>query len=626
MIIAIDTETTGLQAWNGHYPFVITASDEEGNRALWRLAPPLDSPLYAADGFLRPVRPKGGRPLVLENWACQSNIEGVSSFDDLFELLREADVILMYNAKFDIQMLESIGVYLPRSKVQDVMILIRLLLPNFMRIGLKDMATSLLKVSYDSDTRIKEWMRANNAKEQYYKIPADMLYEYATDDVVYTMALYKGLRPKLPESMLSLYENEQKLVSIVCDMESRGMLCDIEYARTQAAHCRREQAKALAFVEEVYGAPINLNSPKQLQGLLFDKLELHKTLSIEDRRRYAKILYTPKGLYATKREALKVYDHPVISRIMEYRMYGKMAGTYFEKFVELADDEPAIHTSFWQCGPRTGRFSGSDPSFQTIPSVTSGRLLDFDRSHIPDVRHCFGPREGFVLYAPDFSQIELRIASWYAQEEVMMRAFIEGRDIHDETTKAIFPDDWEDPNTPGKIEKSRRTFCKMVNFGVLYGMGLGKLSSDLGVPVERARAFLDRYFATYPGLKELMERCQRNIVTRGYVESCFGRRAKCEPKEAYKSLNYLIQGTAADIMKQTMLRMDALFRQLCIEAYLLNTVHDEVIFELAIEHDTLEFHRELKHSMEYWPIFAPVPITVNCKRAIDRWGNHKEVW
>lgn len=625
-LLAVDTETTGLHYWEGEYPFIITAADEFGRAFFARLDPAAYPTSDGLDSSYARVIPKGG-PLPAElPWLVKNEIPGLDTMEEFKDALRR-DHIIMHNAKFDTPMLEYAGFEVNRKQLEDTMILARLVIPDSPRISLKFLARALLKVDYASETRLKEWMRTNKTKN-FAAAPMSLLVPYATDDAIYTMALYRGLRPKVPDTMTQLYDNEMKLMQVIIDMESRGMWCDLEYADEKAKQCRAYQAECQALLNEMNGGVININSTKQLREFLFDRLKLGDTLSHEERRRYATILRTPKGDYSTKREVLRIYDHPAIEAIMEYRMFGKMAGTYFEKFLELADRSAGgvIHPSFWQCGTRTGRFSSSDPSFQTIPSVSSGRLLDFDRGRIPDVRHCFGARPGYTLYAPDFSQIELRLAAWAAGDEVMIRAFTEDRDIHDETTKAIFPDDWMDANDPTKVDKPKRTFCKMVNFGILYGMGLGKLSSDLGVPVDRGREFINRYFATYPGLHTLMLECQRSIVTKGYVESVFGRRAKASPQESYKGLNYLIQGTAADVMKTTMLRIYGMFVRYNYDAFLLNTVHDEVLFEIRTGQDDELFHQRLRKAMTDWPQFAPVPFPVDCKRAIDRWGNHESVW
>ena len=228
------------------------------------------------------------------------------------------------------------------------------------------------------------------------------------------------------------------------------------------------------------------------------------------------------------------------------------------------------------------------------------------------------------MYAPDFSQIELRVAAFYAREERMIQAFIDGEDIHDLTTKYVFPDDWESES--GGVDEAHRKICKMINFGVTYGMGPSKLAMDAGMSVDKAKAFLNRYFSTYPGLKELMKQCQADIVTQGYIESMYGRIFKIDPDKAYKGLNYLVQGTAADIMKRALIRVDELRLDMELDLYLLNTVHDEVIFEIREGQDTPEFLSELRRRLEDWPEFAPIPITVNCDRIIDYWGNHEKVW
>lgn len=626
--IAFDTETTGLHHWKGDRVFLITACDTSGRVGSCRLCAPGGGQKTSFDGVQGASEggsAAAGPPVPAEKGAVSSEIPGLQTYDDFWNALADFDTPkVFHNLKFDVEMLKASG-FVVNGVCHDTVLICRLLFPDSPTVALKPMARLLLRADTKSETVLKDYMKSKGITN-FADVPEEVMHEYALDDVRYTMAIFRGLSPKLQAYNADLYTNERRLAEIVGRMETRGMLCDLNYARQQSTICRSRQDEIQSQVDIINDGDINLNSPKQLQELLFTKLRLHETLDVNTRRRFARVLRTPKGDWSTKREALRVYNHEVIQLIMDYRMYGKMAGTYFERFLEFADKNSIIHPSFWQAGTITGRFSSSDPSFQTIPSVTSGRLLDFDRDSIPNVRRCFTVRPGFNMYAPDYSQIELRIASIYAGDKLMQDAFIMGRDIHDETTKAIFPDDWESVDKPGAVDKPKRTFCKMVNFGVLYGMGVGKLSADLGVPIERAQEFLLRYFKTYPGLHSLMQQCTRDIVVKGYVESVFGRRARTSVQTAYRGLNYLIQGTAADVMKMTMVRMDDLFRDWDLEAHLLNTVHDEIIFEIRKEDDTEDFHVELKKRMEDWPQFAPVPLTVNCKRVVDYWSNHEVMW
>ncbi|MEO5366717.1 MAG: DNA polymerase [Magnetococcus sp. WYHC-3] len=622
-IYAVDTETTGLNYWEGDRPFLITISDWFGNVALARLgalqkagSDAVDAPLTGSNGAAGPG------PAPQEN-VVRGQINALQTLDDVRAMLADPTIIkVCHNCKFDVQMLKHAG-FEVNGVVHDTMIMARLLYPELPSIALKSLARLFLKANTKSESILRDYMKEHKITD-YSKLPPEVLDEYALDDVRYTMALFRAFYPRICNNHLALYDNERQLADLVGRMESRGMLCDLQYAKEQATFCRNRQAEIQSRLNEINEGPINPDSPKQLGDLIFGKLKLHETLTNDQRRRFSRILRTPKGEWSTKREALRIYEHPVIHEIMDYRMFGKMAGPYFERFIELADKDGVLHPSFWQSGTRTGRFSSSTPSFQTIPSVTSGRLLDFDRDIIPNVRRCFITRPEFKMYAPDYSQIELRLASFYAGDKSMQNAFIMGRDIHDETTKAIFPDDWESVDKPGSVDKPKRTFCKMVNFGVLYGMGVGKLSADLGVPIQRATEFLARYFKTYPGLKQLMEQCVRDIAIQGYVRSVFGRYFRTEPSAAYKGLNYLIQGTAADVMKITMVRMDKKFQELGVNAHILNTVHDEIIFEVAEKDDTPELHKEVITVMSDWPQFAPVPITVGYKQIIDYWSNHRE--
>lgn len=626
---SIDTETTGFHYWDGDYPFVITFSDYDGNTGLARLAPG-EGAEKAQLGRLEPAgsavwglrRP----PPWLESWRLVKPVEAIQTMEQLWDVISDPNCTKVYhNAKFDIEMLKAAG-WNVQGLAHDTMILARLIFPDAPQIGLKPLARWLLKADTTSEIILKTWMKQHPGSS-YADVPEDILLSYALDDAKYTMALYRGLLPKLKDQeQRDLYYNERKLCNLVGRMEAKGMLCDVPYVKEQVIRCREWQARILTKIVDIVGYAINPNSSKQLGGVMFNKLRLQDGLTVDQRRNYGNILRTKTGAWSTSRNVLKLYDHPLVHLVMDYRMLDKMTGTYFEKFARVADKDGAIHPSFWQAGTKTGRFSSSDPSFQTIPSVKSGRLLDFDRHETPDVRRALISRSGYNMYAPDYSQVELRVAAFYAHDENMCRAFNSGEDIHTATTKAVFPDDWLDPDGSGKVDPAKRSFCKMVNFGVLYGVGLKKLITGYGIPETRAAGILDRYFTTYPGLKALMHDCQRSVATTGGVVSAFGRRFRCDPDKAYKALNYLVQGTAADVMKYSMVRVDDMFTAWGIDAHMVNTVHDEIIFEVRESDDTPEFHKEVKKLMEDWSMFAPIPIVVCCKKCLGNWSDFEEVW
>lgn len=626
---AVDTETTGLHYWDGDYPFVITFSDYQGNTGLARLAPGeggVEAQLGRPDPAVRAVWGLGRPPPWLASWRLVKPTEAIQTMEDLWNMICNPEMTKVYhNAKFDVEMLKAAG-WPVAGLGHDTMILARLVFPDAKLIGLKVLARWLLKADTSSEFKLKEWMKQHPGS-LFTDVPEELLLEYALDDAKYTMALYRGLFPKLQDqNQRDLYYNERKLCELVGRMEARGMLCDIPYAKAQAVNCREWQARIQLKINEIVGYPINVNSSKQLAHALFYEMRLQDNLTVEQRRHFGHILQTKSGAWSTARNVLKLYDHPLIHLVMDMRMLDKMAGTYFEKFVRVTGKDGAIHPSFWQAGTKTGRFSSRDPSFHTIPSVKSGRLLDFDRHETPDVRRALISRPGYNMYAPDYSQVELRVAAFYSRDENMCAAFNSGEDIHTATTKAVFPDDWIDPDGSGKVDPAKRSFCKMVNFGVLYGVGLKKLITGYGIPESRAVGILSRYFGTYPGLKTLMHDCQRSVVTTGGVVSAFGRRFRCDPQKAYKGLNYLVQGTAADIMKYSMVRVDEMFTERDVDAHEINTVHDEIMFEVREKDDTPEFHKEVKRLMEDWSMFAPIPIVVCCKQCLGNWSDSKEVW
>lgn len=626
---AVDTETTGLHYWNGDYPFVITFSDWTGNTGLARLAPgegAVEAQLGRPDPAVRAVWGLGRPPPWLASWRLIKPIEAVQTMEDLWNMICDPAMTKVYhNAKFDVEMLKAVG-WPVEGLPHDTMLLTRLVIPDSPTMKLKELARWLLKADTSSEFKLKAWMKQNPGST-YADVPEAMLLDYALDDAKYTMALFRGLLPRLQDgAQRTLYYNERRLCDLVGRMEAKGMLCDIPYVKEQVINCRTWQERIQTKITKIVGYPINVNSSKQLGIVLFEQLRLQDGLTVDQRRNFGHLLLTKKGAWSTSRNVLKLYKHELIQLVMDYRMLDKMAGTYFEKFARVVDKDHVIHPSFWQAGTRTGRFSSSDPSFHTIPSVKSGRLLDFDRHETPDVRRALISRPGYNMYSADYSQIELRIAAFYSRDKNMCAAFNSGEDIHTATTKAVFPDDWIDPDGSEKVDPAKRSFCKMVNFGVLYGVGLKKLITGYGIPESRAVGILSRYFGTYPGLKTLMHDCQRSVATTGGVVSAFGRRSRCAPDKAYKALNYLVQGSAADVLKLSMIKVDDMFRQWGVVAHMHNTVHDEILFEVKERDDTPEFHKEVKRLMEDWSMFAPIPIVVCCKQCLGNWSDSKEVW
>ncbi|HEY4528027.1 MAG TPA: DNA polymerase, partial [Candidatus Paceibacterota bacterium] len=334
-------------------------------------------------------------------------------------------------------------------------------------------------------------------------------------------------------------------------------------------------AGKLAKLEgEIYksaGLTFNINSPRQLAEVLFEKLKL----SVPKARK------TPSGARSTREEELlKLREaHPVVRDILKYRELFKLKSTYLDALPRLADEGGRVHTTFLQTGTQTGRLSSAEPNLQNIPIRSElGR----------EVRKAFLASPGFSLVSFDYSQIELRIAAILSGDEKMSRAFREGKDIHAVTAAEVFN------VRESMVTPAMRRDAKVINFGILYGMGVNALAQSMEVPRERAEEFWREYFRDFSGVADWIEKIKKEVRRQGYVQTLFGRRrylpeiyssAEYIQKEAERmAVNAPIQGTAADIAKLAMIRAQKFIDEnFVLDAYQLLQIHDELLFEVKKE-------------------------------------------
>lgn len=400
-------------------------------------------------------------------------------------------------------------------------------------------------------------------------LPAEAVLVFAGERADLPLQLAGPLEAALDrEDLLTLYrEIEQPLVPVLVDMELAGVRVDREALAAQSA--RIEEALD-ALADRIYalaGGPFNLNSPRQLAEVLFDRLGL-PTLKRTARTRAA------STAVEVLEELALVHDLPRL--VLEWRALQKLKGTYIDALPELIHPETGrIHTTFNQAVTATGRLSSSDPNLQNIPIRTElGR----------EIRRAFVADPGALLIAADYSQIELRILAHLSGDQALIAAFRDDRDIHEETARHLFGDGGPfDPH-------ERRRLAKMVNYALLYGKTAFTLARDLGVPQETAQAFIDLYFDRFPGVRRFIEQTLAQARATGVVKTMFGRRrlvpelTSGNPQvraaaERY-TVNMPIQGTAADILKRAMID---LHRTLPPAARMILTVHDELVFEVPRE-------------------------------------------
>jgi len=382
-------------------------------------------------------------------------------------------------------------------------------------------------------------------------------------------ALYGTLSPRLDElGMRELFETvEMPLCRVLAEMELTGCRVDkgalVAFGEMLAAR----SAELEQSIYDLAGETFNINSPKQLGEILFGKLGLP----------HGKKTKTGWSTNADVLEKLR-YEAPIVGKVLEYRQYTKLRSTYAEGLLKAIDPDGRIRTSFQMTVTATGRLSSTEPNLQNIPTRT-----DLGS----EIRKMFVPAEGCVLVDADYSQIELRLLAHISGDAAMQTAFTTGQDIHTATAAQVFRVPVED--VTGEMRRS----AKAVNFGIVYGISAFSLSQDIGVSVAEAKAYMEAYFATFPGVRAYMDAVVERAKETGFVETVFRRRRDLPELKSSNfnlrsfgervALNMPIQGTAADIMKLAMIAVWKRLREELPEAKLVLQVHDELIVECPEE-------------------------------------------
>lgn len=428
---------------------------------------------------------------------------------------------------------------------------------------------------------------AGKGKNQltFNQIPLEKAAEYAAEDADVTMKLQQVLWEKLSKepTLEKLFkEMELPLLGVLSRMERLGVLIDSDALFLQS----NEIANRLSELEEqayvLAGQPFNLASTKQLQEILFDKLGLPV------------IQKTPKGAPSTNEEVLEelAFSHELPKVLVEHRGLSKLKSTYTDKLPQMVNSQTGrVHTSYHQAVTATGRLSSSDPNLQNIPIRNEeGRRI----------RQAFIAREGFTVVAADYSQIELRIMAHLSQDQGLINAFTQGKDIHRSTAAEIFGVSLDE------VTSEQRRNAKAINFGLIYGMSAFGLSRQLGIGRADAQSYMDLYFKRYPGVQTFMHDIREKAKAQGYVETLFGRRLYLPDinssngmrrKAAERvAINAPMQGTAADIIKRAMIQLDQKLQN-DPDIAMIMQVHDELVFEVRSE--KVAFYSELiKTQME----------------------------
>ena len=402
--------------------------------------------------------------------------------------------------------------------------------------------------------------------------PEEIL-DYAAEDADVALRLDDALRPKVAEAgaVRSLEEAEEPLVKILTDMEREGVRIDVEALKEYGHELDREILGLVQGILEYAGPGLNVDSPKQLGEFLFGKLGLNSGVSKR----------TSTGNFSTDEKTLAklVDDHPVVRKILEYRACAKLKSTYVDKLPTLIDENGRVHTTYSQAFTETGRLSSSDPNLQNIPIRTErGKLI----------RKAFVARdENHVLLSADYSQIELRLMAAFSKDAAMLEAFRNGEDIHRDTASRVYD------VMPAFVTPEQRAKCKMVNFGIIYGISPFGLSQRLGVSRKEAAGLIETYFRLYPKVREYMEGAIAAAREKGYATTVLGRRrtlrdinsrnATARQSAERDAINTPIQGSAADLIKVAMVRVDRAIKAERLRSKMVLQIHDELVFDVPLD-------------------------------------------
>jgi len=548
-LIAFDTETTSLDPMRAHL-VGLSFSVEAGEACYIPVghdypgAPKqlgLDDTLTA----LKPVLEDTGRPKVGQH------------------------------AKYDCNVLSNYGVTV-RGIAFDTMLESYVLNATANR---HDMDT-LAKRWLDHDTIHYEDVAGKGARQiPFSQVDLDTARDYAAEDADVTLRLHHALWPQLeaqPAQRKLFSDIEMPLVPVLARMEQRGVLIDVGALRLQSQELGKRMLALQAGMQKIVGREFNVDSPKQLQALLFDELGLPAKLK------------TPTGQPSTNEEALEAIadQHELPRMILDYRQLAKLRSTYTDKLPEMVNPRTGrVHTCYNQAAVATGRLSSTDPNLQNIPVRNEeGRRI----------REAFIAPEGWRVLAADYSQIELRIMAHMSGDPGLTRAFQHDQDVHRATAAEVFG------VAVDEVAAEHRRVAKMINFGLMYGMSAHGLAQRLGIPRGEAAEYVQRYFERYPGVKAFMDSTREQARRDGYVETLFGRRLYLDALRSRNAaqragaeraaINAPMQGTAADIIKRAMVSIDDWLGKRDDDAHMLMQVHDELVFEVRV--DAVEALRE----------------------------------
>ncbi len=503
-------------------------------------------------------------------------------------------IIVGQNLKYDIKVLKHDGVEL-EGQLFDTLLESYVLNNASLRHDLDTLA-----FKYLAHTMITFEDVAGKGSKQltFNQVPLEQAGPYACEDADITLQLHQTLMSLIKKH--SCYEKvlteiELPLMPILARMEYNGVLIDVRMLKEQSKYLQSEIEKLQEEIYRLSGEDFNIDSPKQLQAILFDKLKLPI------------LKKTPKGQPSTAEAVMQelALDFPLPKLILNYRSLAKIKSTYTDRLPEQINPKTKrVHTHYNQAVTSTGRLSSNNPNLQNIPVRSEqGRKI----------RQAFIAPKGCQILAADYSQVELRIMAHLSQDEGLLKAFKQNQDIHRATAGEVFAVKLED------VSQEQRRRAKAINFGLIYGMSSFGLSRQLGISQEHAQGYIDIYFSRYPRVHEYMEKARNQAREQGYVETMFGRRlfipdikaSNLQRRRAAEraAINAPLQGSAADMIKLAMIAIDRWLLTSKIEAKMIMQVHDELVFEVA-KKDLNEAKQQIQHDMEN-AVRLSIPLVVD---------------
>lgn len=654
-LVAADTETMGLMPWHGDRPFAFSFCNSEGDTGWIR---------WEVDPFTREVQ------IVQDEW------EELKAFFEDPTITK-----VFFHGQFDIRMLEAIDIYV-KGSIHEVMYAMHAVNSDEPSFKLKVLGAKYCDIPRDDEDNLKKAVTAERRKAKklgwkihkkvecdYWLGPLDLVEAYGVGDAERTMLLWLMCDEAMDElEVRDAYNMEMRLFPITYAMETRGASVDPKVVRQRIREfeqLKKESAKRLKTLAPYVA---NLNSPPQLRRFIYGKKKQRVAVGSNGNVRtkdtclgFFPTNFTKTGLPSTDIKALKPLrtKHPFIDELLKHRAYEKMLSTYFRKYEHLAVADPlnpggvCIHTEYRQTAARTARYSSANPNLQNVPAAIG--TVSTVALHGRDP---FQPRPGFIWFLFDYSQLEIRIYADLSQEPFLLEALHQGRDLHTECANKAWggkrnksavkaaiealeldpihvasigkATDWlhsfnyDIVAAEASLDKSiHRKRAKLLFFGKLYGGGPNAVSDLLECGYDEASNFIADYDHAFPEMRHFMARVSKDVRRHGYIETAFGRKLMVATEAAYKGVNYRVQGSAADLLKDRTIAVCDWLKKRNIPAYPVLTVHDELVIEIAVEWALPWVVRRIKRIMEDHGGRFGIPLPVSVAWTSTYWSDKK---